>query len=160
MKTFFAVLLLTGSIATAADIKAERDAVLRKGKSTISPVVAPVQKGQVLPIVSRDGKWIQSDSQGQRGWAHESWLKEEGGNFLASLSGAGVAVSGGAQASAATDAAAAKGLGPTARRFAATKGLRSVQLEKLMKLRADVIDSGEFERFAREGKVGPVDMRG
>lgn len=153
-----AFVAFSAAFASAEQVKVGKDAVLRKSKTTVSAVVAQLKKGETLDVVKREDKWLFGQAQGKQGWAHESWIKD-GGSFASALKSADVAVTGNAQAAAAGEGAAAKGLGPTARQFAASKGYSGAELDKLVALRTKIIDSGEWEQFAREGKVGPAEVR-
>jgi hypothetical protein len=158
MQSIAVTIAIAGSLALADQVKVEKDAVLRKSKTTVSAVVAPLKKGEMLEVTRREDKWLFGQAQGKQGWAHESWIKD-GGSFAGVLKSADVAVTGDARAAAAGEGAAAKGLGPTARQFAASKGYSGAELDRLVSLRTRIIDSGEWEQFAREGKVGPAEMR-
>ncbi len=149
------VLAASAGIVGAEDVTAQKDAVLRRGKNSMTAIEARVTKGQILPILERaaDGKvkWIRSQSEGKQGWVAESELKSSGGFSMGKM---GSAISGSAQADAAGEAAAAKGVEPLTLAYAGGKGFDTSALDRLMELRSKIVDSGEFEKFSKEGNVG------
>lgn len=157
MRSALILIVLTTSIsfAWAEDVTAQRDAVLRKGKNSMTAIEAKVAKGQVLPVLERAAegkvKWIRSQSEGKQGWVAESDLKAAGGFNMGKM---GSAISGSAQADAAGEAAAAKGVEPLTLAYAGGKGFDTSSLDRLMELRAKIVDSGDFEKFSKEGNVG------
>lgn len=135
--------------ARGEDVTVERsDAVLRAKKSRTSRPVAELKSGQVLPVLERDEKWIFSESDGIKGWAHESWLKREKRSLASAL------VSGDASASAAEESAAVKGVGPMTGKFASARGLRTDQLDRLIALNQELTAGSELEAFQKQGNVG------
>lgn len=155
-KALFTLILAAATTAASAeDIKAGKDAVLRRDKSSMSPVEATVKKGASIPVLERSAernvKWIRSEVDGKQGWVTESDLKSSGGFDLGKMS---AAISGDAQADAAGEAAAAKGVEPLTLNYSKSQGYDSSGLDRLMALRAKIVDSGEFEQFAKEGNVG------
>ncbi|HRK30938.1 MAG TPA: hypothetical protein PLD59_07645 [Tepidisphaeraceae bacterium] len=149
------VIGLAATIAQAEDITAGSDAVLRAGRSSATKVVASVKKGEKIPVLERvterNVKWVRSASGGREGWTTENSLKKAGGTDLSKVASA---ATGDAQANAATDAAAAKGVEPLTLAYSGANGLDTSGLDRLMALRARIIDSGEFEQFSKQGNVG------
>jgi hypothetical protein len=167
MNSMIVVVVMLNSfvLAAAEQITVKRDgAVLRKEKGTVYPVVAKLQKGQTLDVLQRADKgWLMAESEGKRGWAHDDWLKEPATGLGKLTRGAEVLATGDAQAAAARDAAANRGVTEVTRQIALKKNYSQAtidQLDSLMKMRDDVINSGGWETFAREGKVGPPAARG
>lgn len=164
----FVVLMLgtaaTAVAAAAADqVTVQREGQsLRKAKLATSAKVADLNKGQTIDVLKREKGWLFADAgDGRQGWAHDSWLKPSGGMAKA-LRETEVAVSGSSEAQRANDAAAGKGAGALARQIAVRKNYSPAtvaQLDRLMALRATIADSGEWEAFAKAGKVGPADAR-
>lgn len=149
------IIAATSAVASAEELKAGRQTVLRKERISMSPEVAKVDRGQALPVLERvnerSQKWIRSQSQGKEGWVTEADLKAPSGFDLSKMSST---VSGSAQANAAGEAAAAKGVEPITLAYAGGKNYDTSGLDRLMNLRATIINSGEFEKFAKEGNVG------
>ncbi|MCS7034725.1 MAG: hypothetical protein NZ561_12150 [Phycisphaerae bacterium] len=152
--TWSLVVLACASVAAADTVTAEKSTNLRRDKNTMSPVVAPVAKGQKLPVIKREGKWIFAESQGKQGWAAESWLKADAGMGRGAANLAAL-LSGDAQAGPAGEGAAVSGLEPLTMRIARDSGQDASGIDRLIRLRENLISSGEFERFTREGNVGP-----
>lgn len=157
------LVLLNGAAAGLADqVTVQRDGqALRKAKLASSAKVVDLAKGQTINVVKREKDWVFADANGKQGWAHDSWLKAPGG-LAKALRQTEVAVTGSAEAQQANDAAAGKGAGALARQIAVRKNYSPstvAQLDRLMSLRARIVDSGEWEAFAKSGRVGPVDVR-
>lgn len=157
MKTILAAVILAASIvhgANAEEIKVEGStAVLRRDKRYTSPVVAELKSGQTIPVLQRDKNWIYSEAGGKKGWASQSWLVLEKGGIAQGLKQTTGAVSGSAQADAAEATAATTGVTQSTAQYAVSKNYNTAGLDRLIKLREQVINSGELEAFAREGKV-------
>jgi uncharacterized protein YraI len=151
---FFSIVAISGAALAADTVTAKKATALRTDKNAMSPKVAEVAKGQVLPVIKKDGKWIFAESNGKQGWAAESWLASEGGGMSKGLGEAGSALSGSAQAGAAGDTAAVKGLEPLTADIARSSGQDARPIQRLIDLRDRVIDSGELAAFGKEGNVG------
>lgn len=161
---FVSIVAISSAVLAAETVTAKKATALRADKNAMSPKVAEVAKGQVLPVIKKDGKWIFAESNGKQGWAAESWLASESGGMSKTLGDVGTGLSGdaasvkglegSAQAGAAGDTAAVKGLEPLTADIARSSGQDARPIQRLIDLRDRVIDSGELAAFGKEGNVG------
>jgi hypothetical protein len=122
---------------------------LRAKSGRAQPLVAELSKGQTAEVLERSGKWLKLKAGEHVGWAHEADLKPRNKAF----SGTAVVVrdltAGGVE-----EGAAGKGVGEGASVYAKSQGMNPAPLDGLVARRKQIVDSGEWVRFAEEGKVG------
>ncbi len=128
---------------------------VRQTRLTGAPTVAVVRKGAALEVLGREGKFLKVRTPGgQEGFVFEGSVADASAAGATGLNNAASALLGGPEASAASGAEAAKGLGPYATQYARGKGLHTADADKLLaQSRQDV--SGPWAKFTKEGKVGP-----
>jgi uncharacterized protein YraI len=115
---------------------------LREGKGAVYPSVTTVAKGQEVTVVSRDGKWVQVEAAGKRGWVYETALSSSKvGGDMNFMPGASAEMSTGV---------AARGLQPGAESYVQSRRLSKAPLEQLLQIRKN-ISPQEWVSFA-----GPV----
>lgn len=153
-----ALIMLTSAVAVGAMVAEtvvvkSAEVTLRDKPSTLAKKVTAAPRDTSLNVITRQGEYIRVSANGQEGWIRSKDLEplkvgKSGGSVLAS------AVAGDANAGEAQEAGAGKGLMNGAEDYARSVGVDPKKIDALRDRRKRIIDSGEWEKFAAEGKVG------
>ncbi|MBC7782550.1 MAG: SH3 domain-containing protein [Burkholderiales bacterium] len=152
------LIMLTSAVAVGAMVAEtvvvkSAEVTLRDKPSTLAKKVTAAPRDTSLNVITRQGEYIRVSVNGQEGWIRSKDLEplkvgKSGGSVLAS------AVAGDANAGEAQEAGAGKGLMNGAENYARSVGVDPKKIDALRDRRKRIIDSGEWEKFAAEGKVG------
>ena len=154
-----AAVLAAGATAVVADEVAKvfvnvASVEVRTGKGPSSATVDLVRKGAPLQVLAREGKWLKVQTPtGKQGYVFEGSVTDTAGSGAGTNDAAKVLL-GGPEASASSNAEAFKQLGPDAKKYAMTKGMKTADADKLLAQRDQDV-SAQWEKFTKEGKVGP-----
>lgn len=145
--------LATDALADSVYVSA-KTAQLRSGKTSLDPVVANLQFGQELEVVSREDKWIQvQTSSGAKGWIYStkvSSTKPSGsGSDLASL---GERFRRGDPS--VTASAGARGLDKASESYANRTGITKQYRDAVDRMTAYKIPDDEIQDFLKNGRLG------
>ncbi len=131
-----------------------KSAQIRSGKTSLDPVVANLQYGQELEVLSRDDKWIQvQTSGGAKGWIYSakvSSTKPSGsGGDLAAL---GERYRRGDPS--VTASAGARGLDKASEGYANRTGITKPYRDAVDRMTAYKIPDEEIQEFLKSGRLG------
>lgn len=158
MNVLFAACL--ASLAFAASTLAEtvyvtaKTAQIRSGKTSLDPVVANLQYGQELDVVTRENRWIQvQTSSGAKGWIYSnkvSSTKPTGTeNELAAL---GQRYRRGDPS--VTASAGARGLDKASEGYADRAGITKQHRDAVDRMTASKIPDHDVQEFLKSGRLG------
>lgn len=140
------------AIAMAAEtLKVERDEVALRGTpDTYGKAIATMPKGTTLNVVEQNKSFAKVDFNGTVGWVRLKDLKPRE-NVANNDAGAGRGLG---DAAPGYEVGAGKGLGDRGTAYGKAVGGDATKIDKLIVLRQDQIDSGAWQKWAAEGKVG------
>lgn len=144
-------LAAAAAIAVAAEtLKVERDEVALRGTpDAYGPAIKTMPKGTTLNVIEQNKTFAKVDFNGTVGWVRLKDLKpRENVGANASATG-GINPSGDVG-----EVGAGKGLGDRAEAYGKAVGGDSTKIDTLIDLRQKQIDSGAWQKWAAEGKVG------
>lgn len=138
--------LLAGAAAAVVYVNVDRLDVVEK-KRAVAKVVTSVDRNAALTVVAQEGSWYKVEVDGQQGYVFNSAVADKPGQ----AKGKGVnldGVNGGANPGLET-AAAVKGIGDGARKYASGFGLKTDGLQEMIR-RSGSIKPDEFDAFIGE----------
>ena len=144
----------------AVDVLAEsayvtaKSAQLRSGKTSLDPVVANLQYGQELSVLTREEKWVQvQTSRGVKGWIYSAMVSSTkpsgGGSDLASL---GERFRRGDPS--VTASAGARGLDKASEGYADRAGITKQHRDAVDRMTAYKLPDDEIQEFLKSGRLG------
>ncbi len=148
-----ALIGVAGAIALAAaemtTVKSS-SVTLRPTPDIYGKSIGEFKQGTTLAVIEKKGRFLKVSADGKEGWIREKDLEPQ-----KSIAEAGATAQvHSSLAGAAEESAAGKNLGPNAETYAKSRGGDPKQIDALIERRNKLIDSGAFDQFAVEGKVG------
>jgi hypothetical protein len=141
-----ALLLLGAAAASVLYVNVDRLDIVDK-KRAVAKVVTTVDRNAALNVVAQEGNWYKVDVNGQQGYVFHTAVADKPGQ----AKGKGVNLAGlksGSNPGLET-AAAVKGIGDGARKYASGSGLRTDGLQEMIR-RSNSIKPEEFDGFVSE----------
>lgn len=134
---------------------AAKSAQLRSGKTSLDPVVATLKLGDTVEVAKREDRWLEvKTTKGVTGWIYDNKVSPSkpasGDSELAAL---GRSMRG-ADASAVTASAGARGLDKTSGTYANRSGITQQQRAAVDRMTAYKITDEEIQEFLKSGKLG------
>lgn len=138
------------AMAEVLEVKSAQVAI-RQRDSNLAKLEATAPRGAKLTVLERRGNYAKVEYQTKQGWVKLSELeppKSDKPTGIASI------FKDDNQAGAAQESAASKGLEKETLAYSQSAHLDPAPLQRLIDRRKKIIDSGEWQAFADEGKVG------
>lgn len=147
--------ILTGLLASAVVWGAEtlitqREAALRSVADPYAKAIRVIPKGNSLEVLEKDKTFAKVQWEGITGWVRLKDI-QTGSNSGRDAS----AVEGVRPSGQASEVGAGKGLGDRAQGYGKIIGGDPKQIDALIRLRQQQIDSGAWAQWAEQGNVGP-----
>ncbi len=152
---FVTAVLLTGTGVCETLYVAAKNAPLRAGKTSLDPVVTTLALGETVEVLKREDRWLQvKTANGVTGWLFDNKVSASkpasGESALAAL-GRNMR---GADASAVTASAGARGLDQAPGVYANRSGITPQQRAAVDRMTAYKISDEEVQEFLKAGKLG------
>jgi hypothetical protein len=154
-----ALALLGGAVALGAAAMTvtvnSAQVILRAEPDQFHPSVAIAKKGATLDVMATQGAFQKVKFGEKTGWIRTADLQPR--KYI-TPSDTGTQLANNSTAGSATESASGKGIGDgindIANSYSASSGVSVAGLEGLMAQRKEIIDSGRYIAFARQGNVG------
>ena len=132
-----------------------RNAQLRSGKTSMSPVVATLQSGEPLQVIRREGDWMEV----RTGTGATGWLFANKVGTTKPSTGTGTLAALGSsfrqrEASPVTASTGARGLDRVSEEYARQVGIPPQHRDAVDRMTVYRLSEQELEAFLREGRLG------
>ncbi len=129
------------------------EVTIREKDNNLSKKISSAAKGATLDVIEKKGDFLKVALAGKEGWIRKSDLEPRKiGKSTGSIIGS--ALAGDGSAGEMEDAGAGKGLLKGAEDYARSVGVDPKRVDAIRDRTKRIVDNGEYEKFAAEGKVG------